>query len=284
MLKFFRPERGDIPELKSLYLSCFDEMPEAAEYMFSVMLSHENAYAAKSDSEIVSALYLLPCMVSVGDTQVKSHYLMGASTKEQYRGMGIMKRLICFALDSAKKFGDEFSVLKPAQPSLYSYYARLGYREFYTSSLFKYYRFNDTENIRKVFRLTNCLFDIWSKLRFNMFKNISGSVLWDSSHFADCAKINQIYGGGVLGFDCGYAFYTVAKDGIFVDELVCEPEYTDVFLWSLLSELKADMLTIRCPVFLKKDGHKIPMGMILPLSEKNKFEFDINPYLGLSLD
>lgn len=286
MLECFRPGIEDMAELKALYLECFDEDKAAADYMFQNMLTPKNAYAVRCDGEIASALYLLPCNILIDGESVKAHYLMGAATRRKYRNMGVMSELIAFANNKAKADGDEFSVLEPASESLYSYYGRFGYKKAYTSAVFDYYLPDNSKKNIKTCHLTKSSFDIWSSLRFNICKSIRGSVHWSKAHLVSCAEINRIYGGGISGFDYGYALYTMGENGVFVDELFCLPEYLDGFLYSLALALGVERLTVRCPSFLKSDGRSVPMGMILPLKEKN-FSFDsfnINAYLGLSLD
>lgn len=283
MVEYFRPEFDDMAKLKSLYLDCFDEDESAADYMFEKMLIPQNAFAARCNGEIISALYLLPCNILIDGKSVKAHYLMGASTKEEYRSKGAMSGLIDFALKEAKKRGDEFSVLEPASESLYSYYSRFGYKKAYSSTVFDYCLPNNRKNTQKIHHLTKSSFDIWQSLRFNICKSIRGSVHWDYAHLLACTEINKIYGGGALGFDFGYAFYSIGENGVFVDELFCLPEYLEEFLYSLVITLGVQKLTVRCPSVLTEGGKTVPMGMILPLNENNIL-FDTNAYLGLSLD
>lgn len=285
MLELFRPEAGDMPQLKELYLSCFDESEAAADYMFENMLTANTAYAAKVEQEIAAALYLLPCGILYDDKTARASYLMGAGTKKEYRGKGIMSALIKYALNCAAKNGDEFSVLEPAEESLYSYYSRFGYKPAYSSSVFDYnLQKNDTKAYNSI-HLTKSSFDIWSYLRFNICKSIRGSVHWSDAHLIYCSEINKIYGGGILGFDYGYALYTSDSNGYFVDELICLPEYMSDFLRALALSLGTERLTVRCPAGLNKNANRVSMGMLLPLKNSG-FEpiLNDNSYLGLSLD
>lgn len=285
MPELFRPSNHDVPQLKELYLSCFNESEDAAEYMFENMLTANNAYAVKVEQEIAAALYLLPCGVFCGSRTAKASYLMGAGTKFKYRNKGIMSRLIKYALDCASKNGDEFSVLEPAGESLYSYYTRFGYKKAYTSSVFDYSLSEKDKKAYDSIHLTKSSFDIWSHLRFNICKSIRGSVHWPDAHLIYCSEINKIYGGGILGFDYGYALYTRDGNGFFVDELMCLPEYLNAFLRTLAISLGTERLTVRCPVGLNKNAGRISMGMLLPLKNSSAEPvLNENSYLGLSLD
>ena len=286
MPELIRPQKSDLPALKTLYLDCFDESKAAAEVMFGSVLDVSCAYAAVTCGEIVSALYLLPCEIALDGKTAKAHYLMGACTAHEYRGRGIMKELIAYALDDAKRRGDVFSILEPASESLYDYYAKIGYKEAFHSSVTDC----DIDRIGKMSKksletchLTKSSFDIWQSLRFNICMSIRGSVLWHSPHLSACAAVNKCYGGGVLGCEHGYAFYTADEYGVFVDELVCLPEYADSFLCLLGKSLGVSHLSVRCPSFVK-GGRSIKMGMALSLDGKTEVDFDYNAYLGLSFD
>lgn len=113
----------DLPRLKHIWLSCFEEQPDAADLFFEKNQSSFHAYACEADGTLVSALYLIDCTLD-GDC---AHYLCGAATLPAYRGRGIMSSLITYALDDAKQRGDRYSLLFPASGSLYDYYARFGY-------------------------------------------------------------------------------------------------------------------------------------------------------------
>lgn len=284
MVELIRPKSSDLPVLKSLYLSCFDEDKSAADVMFNSVLDVRYAYAARLNGKIIAALYLLPCEIALENGTAQAHYLMGAGTKSEYRRQGIMAELIKFALTTAKEQGDCFSILEPASQSLYSYYSALGYKESFHSSLFDYDIQNNCKSPIKTCHLTKSSFDIWQSLRFNICKSIRGSVLWRGGHIAACAVVNSCYGGGALGCEYGYALYTRDDSGVFVDELVCLPEYADSILFSLCSALGVSRLSVRCPSNLKS-GRSIRMGMALPLDEeKFPLDFDYNAYLGLSFD
>lgn len=286
MPEFYRPQNDDTCALKCLYSMCFDERQEAVEYLFDNLLSFSNAYAARVDNKIVSALYLLPCEVAFNSRNLKAHYLMGASTHPNHRGKGIMGKLIEYALEDAKSYGDKVSVLEPADRSLYGYYSQFGYQEAYGSAVFEYDVIKAAASKQgKTFHLTKSSFDIWTYLRFNICMNIRGSVQWNESHLKACSEISEIYGGGALGFDHGYALYTIDEDGVFVHEFICDNEYVDDFLYSLAKEIGTDKMTVRCPIGIEKKlkSSYVSMGMMMPIDDNINIDFN-NAYLGLSLD
>lgn len=123
MIKFFRADKNDVAQLKKLWLESFDDTEEATDLFFDKNWRWMRAFCAKDKNKVVSALYLIETALN----GCKAHYLCGASTKSDYRKRGIMAGLIDFALEAAKHDGDKFSVLMPANLSLYDYYAGFGY-------------------------------------------------------------------------------------------------------------------------------------------------------------
>lgn len=275
------------PELKDLYLSCFDEDEQAADIIFSHILSTAFAYSARVDGELAAALYLLPCSLSDGGKTVKAHYLMGAGTLEKFRGRGLMSGLIKYALKDAERRGDLYSVLEPATPSLYDFYSRFGYRHAYQSGVFDFYPENNNNSNRNFHLLTKNSFDTWAELRFNICMSIRGSVQWSVPHLIYSSEVSAVYGGGALGCDFGYAVFIKDEQGFRVGELMCAPERLDEFLTALAHNLGADKLRVRCPVALTEkaglaNAEKINMGMLLSLGGEN-MPVDFS-YLGLSFD
>ena len=115
--------RRDLPQLKGVWLSCFEEREDAAELFFEENASTFHAYACEEDGKIVSALYLIDCTLN----SAPAHYLCGAATLPDHRRRGIMAGLITYALEDAKRRGDRYSLLFPASGSLYGFYAKFGY-------------------------------------------------------------------------------------------------------------------------------------------------------------
>ena len=125
MNEIFRTaENFDTDKLKSLWLLCFDDLPEAAELFFERNKNTYHAYISEIDGKLVSALYLIDCKLG-GEN---AHYLCGAATLPEFRKRGIMGRLIEYSLNDAKRRGDRYSVLLPASESLYRFYSGHGYR------------------------------------------------------------------------------------------------------------------------------------------------------------
>ena len=119
-----------IPLLKKLWLDCFEEKSQAVDLFFSCCLDFTSIYTASVENKPVSMLYLVNSTLNGKN----AHYLCSAATQGEYRNIGIMRRLIEFALSDSHKNGDIYSLLFPASEKLYSYYERLGYKALCSAS------------------------------------------------------------------------------------------------------------------------------------------------------
>ena len=79
---------------------------------------------AAFDGDLLAALHWFDCSLE----GQKAAYIYGIAAFESCRGLGIGSGLIRAALDELKKRGYEAVFLVPAEPSLFGYYERFGFR------------------------------------------------------------------------------------------------------------------------------------------------------------
>lgn len=128
-LNFEKNNFGHIPPLKKLWLDCFEEKSQAVDLFFNCCLDFTSFYTASVENKPVAMLFLVRSTLN----GKKAHYLCSAATQGEYRHLGIMSRLIEYALEDSHKNGDAYSLLFPASEMLYSYYERLGYQPLCTA-------------------------------------------------------------------------------------------------------------------------------------------------------
>lgn len=294
MTELFKAEQSDTAELKNIFSVCFDESAENTEVYFDCLLSYKYAYAAKYNGEICSALYLLPSQsIALSGEICKSNYLFAAGTLPEYRKKGIMERLINFALEDAKNKGDCISALYPASDELYGYYKRFDYRDVYMAYL-KTYEYSEIcalngKNLKKV----HSSFDNMTQLRFNIIKDIKGSMLFSGNYLLAADRILQLYGGGTITFDKGYIMYYAAGNTAVLQEVICKKEDVKDMLYSFAQIVKAGSYAVRLPWhYGNSDAEDIcRFGMMKLLNAdainadgKSFEEIFKAPYLGLTLD
>lgn len=128
-LNFEKNKSEYIPLLKKLWLDCFEEKSEAVDLFFNRCLDFTSIYTASVESRPVAMLYLVHSTLN----GKKAHYLCCAATSSEYRNLGIMGRLIEYAMSDSHKNGDVYSLLFPANEKLYGYYKRFGYKPLCTA-------------------------------------------------------------------------------------------------------------------------------------------------------
>lgn len=267
------PSAAETEQLKSLWLKCFCEEQRAAELIFSKYLDVFEPYAVKSDGKTAAALYL----VSGSLNGEEAHYLCGAATLPEYRNKGIMTGLIEYALEDARKGGDKYSLLFPADESLYRFYSRLGYTAGCTAKKVKLTR-RQLEDIYTDKRsLPAADYACLQELCFNKdYFKYSERFL----QFAD--EYYSVYGARLLkGRGC---LALVGEENGAAD--VIYSAYTD------FNELKALLLNNTAAqsfAFTAKSDDKIfrnnmseVCGMIKPLGADS--EIPDNIYIGITLD
>lgn len=128
-LSFEKNKSEYIPLLKKLWLDCFEEKSEAVDLFFNRCLDFTSIYTASIENKPVAMLYLVHSTLN----GKKAHYLCCAATSLDYRNLGIMGRLIEYAMSDSRKNGDVYSLLFPANERLYGYYERFGYKPLCTA-------------------------------------------------------------------------------------------------------------------------------------------------------
>ena len=255
----------DLPQLKKIWLSYFEEKEEAAELFFERNKGSFHAYVCEEDNRLVSALYLIDCALN-GE---KAHYLCGAATMPEYRGRGIVSALIAYALDDAKRRGDRFSLLFPASDSLYGFYAKFGYQPSCSVKIAEL----DTATERKLCGGSPDLSVLQPK------HSMDSSLIWNEDFIRFAADYYGCYGAKTA--QSADAFAIFQPDGDFSE--VYYALYSDI---EALKVLLADQgiqrfrLTAAAGDSLLKGEIKKPYGMILPLCGDQAPE---DVYIGITL-
>ena len=261
MVRYARAVPEDIPALKELWLCCFDEKPEAAGLFFERIMSFAHAYKATAGERIVAAVYCVGCSLD----GKPAHYLCGVATHPDFRGRGVMRGLMRFALADAEERGDAYSVLFPANEGLYRFYGMFGYEsccgvgqtvltrgELGDGAAFDRV-FPDTDELQKICFQNNFLF--WNK---------------DFIRFA--ADYYAVYGVQTLFSADALVIADVENSAATVLYAV----YRDIrSLKNLLLQLKADRY------ILIRRGSSLPYGMVKPLGGN---PLPDNVFIGITLN
>lgn len=254
-IDFSYPDFSDIPNLKKLWLSSFEESPKAVDLFFDKCFIPQRAYIAKYNDKIVSALYLIDTSFNCQ----KSHYLCGASTDIGFRNKGIMSKLIKFALDDSAKNGDKYSFLLPANNELYSYYSKLDY----SSNCIAYYSDFSRYDLKHIEYLPQSNKLCWN----NDFKNFS-------------AEYYTLYGIKTIKSDNYFALLEETDFTVNIIYFECNENHFLDFINELLNKTNADnFVFMHNGIF--ENAQKVKYGMVKSLGKENATPKNV--YIGITL-
>lgn len=268
---FSKGENVDINSLKEIWLSSFSDTKEGCDLFFDKMFSSDICCTAKEDNKIVAALYLLPATF----LGFRCHYLYGAATHPDYRGRGIMKKLLRFSAEQAKADGDCFSFLLPSSDSLYDFYKKSGYVDCCAIS---------TVTVPR------------SSLENNLTQEISILQLYvsrDKSYINYGFEFNEIYGGANFVSNDEYVVVSAVQENT-AEVTSLKINGNSTLLKNAADCISAEYFSFRLPPdvtsFLNYPTTQRKFGMVLPLTDEGKTIIDnINRenkkiYLDFTLD
>ncbi len=113
--------------IRALWQEVFHDDERFVELLFAHLYRDENAIGIEQDGQWIAALQMLPYRFLWSNSLLDVAYISGAATRPQYRNQGYMSQLLTRAFDEMKARHIPLSVLVPAEPWLYDFYAARGY-------------------------------------------------------------------------------------------------------------------------------------------------------------
>lgn len=147
---------SDIPRLGEIWKKVFGDEDESIEEFFGYAFSPENVLCYQEGNTVAAMLYKLPCLIQGIDGKVeKAYYFYALATLKEYRGQGIMSRLIIRAQEEIRREGCRTIFLIPAESSLLAYYEPFGFQQVIRPQVFspKWESFGRETAADKEFRL-----------------------------------------------------------------------------------------------------------------------------------
>ena len=131
MIRLSRKE--DVADIVALWQEAFGDSEEDVFFFLNSNYIPENTVVFDDNGRIVSVFFLLSGDMRINGVDYPSYYLYAAATLKSYRGKGIMGQMLEFAKNLASGRGVEFICLRPADKSLFDYYAKHGYKTVFYS-------------------------------------------------------------------------------------------------------------------------------------------------------
>lgn len=119
---------ADLPRLKALWKEGFGDTDADIDRFFEVAYPHAIGFTAELENSPRAALYALPLTITDGAASQRCAYLYAVSTARAFRGRGLCRTLMAFAEQALLQRGFSRAMLVPGEPSLFGFYAAMGYR------------------------------------------------------------------------------------------------------------------------------------------------------------
>lgn len=130
MIRYSVPEEKNI--ILDLFNICFPGEEKFADWFFNKVYDYKNTLVYEDNGKIIAALQMIPVKLSDGEKIYSSSYLYGVGTLPEYRGKGIMARVINFSFEEDRKKGTDYSILIVQEQSLLNYYRRFGFEKYFS--------------------------------------------------------------------------------------------------------------------------------------------------------
>lgn len=286
MIRF--ADEKDIPQLKEIWHISFGDSEEYIDMFMEHQFKNAQTVVYEEDSKIFSMFFLFRCDFSINGKSYPAFYLYAAATLPQYRGKGIMGKMLEFSKSYAAENGFDFIILSPAEKSLYNYYGRFGFKECFKSLRFLL-SLKDKEKTKSYFSEND--FEKMLTLRNAAVKKTDG-VLWDEDFFRYAVYENGYTKGNTKNSEECYGIYFKEDDHIIFKEIIGEnaQKCFDLVL-NVCTDENVNSAQLTVPVCFEWTENSdecilVNTGMAVPLNseaEKALENSDKNAYLGLTL-
>lgn len=276
-LNFEKNDFEYIPLLKKLWLDCFEEKSEAVDLFFNRCLDFTSIYTASIEDKPVAMLYLVHSTLN----GKKAHYLCCAATSIDYRNLGIMGRLIEYAMSDSHKNGDAYSLLFPANEKLYGYYKRFGYKPLCTArkSVFTREEMNQFAENNKI-NLTNVNSYDYGELQRLCLKD--NFLLQNNNYISFASAYYSLYDCKTVKSDNCYALVEEENGTAEVFYSIYDSFCTLAKMLIKNSSAKHFVFTGKAEDRLYKNSKIEKYGMIKSLDNNEKIPE--NTYIGITLN
>ena len=117
---------SDRPALTAVWHACFGDSSAVVNHFFDAVWDEVTVYVTDDVTAMVTAM---PCRWQ----NRSAAYLYAVATDPAHQGRGLCKALMRFAEEDLLARGYSYSLLRPAEPSLFAFYQKQGYQTVFFS-------------------------------------------------------------------------------------------------------------------------------------------------------
>lgn len=254
-LRIAAPDLSDTPQVRALWEYCFDDSPEFVDFFFQNRYAPENTLAVFDGGKLASCLQFLPYTLRIRGRSLPCPYIVGVSTWPEYRGRGLIRRLLSATLDQLNNRDISFSVLLPFS---YPFYRKYGWEICYEQTMYHDFltepapqtgggTFHQIDPKKDIHSLA-CCYEQYMKPYQGYVKRTGA----DWQRFLEDLRLDQGAGWFFQGEDgvSGYVLFTITERVLMIRELAYNhPEVRERLLALAASHLggQADRITMRAP-------------------------------------
>ena len=282
----------DIPALKRIWDSSFDDPINYIDFIFDRVAKPSNAIVYEENGVVVYMLLMLDTTFVFKDVSVEAVYILGAATLKKYQNKGIMTYLLENSENMAREDGKQLSVLVPGDRFLIEYYKKRGYSTDFNLRTVKIKQ-GMLDNIPKPDAEV-----IVDKVPHNRIFEVREEALleiphisWNEKYISFIIEDAFVYGDHIALYEgdrgSAYAFYSENKGRLYIKECLGTSSDAQLILINEIVEKtrakKARIsLQVQSPLF-SLQGKVSPFGMSKPLNV-NRYLRDLVPYMNMMFD
>ena len=262
----------DLDSIKNIWRISFGDSDEFIEFHFSHANDLSHTFLVEIDGFIAAMVSVLPAELSL-DKEHTVGYIYAAATLPEFRGRGIMGRLLSYCESYAVKGGYTALALVPSSTSLFDFYAAHGYEKvFYHNKINM--KFGKPINTLESANIKRCQIEEYVRAR-NNFKGRYAFLKLDE--FYDELSLMELEISGYQTYDINNNAYAIIKadsQAIKIHELICEHGKERNIIEQLISHFNIGKVIYRAAVDVDLGGNldSTPFAMmkwLKPRSDSN---------------
>lgn len=284
------PSGNEPDTLKDIWHTAFGDEKAVIDKFFEDVFEPSQTLVRRVNSQIVSALYLLPCKIKALQKTYTSFYIYAAATLSAYRGQGYMGELLSAAKEYAGQNGTDFLCLYPAREELYDYYSKHGYKKIFKHKQIRISGSNAGLLAGGDYEIKELSTEDFYRIRGQALAN-TDFLSWDKKILGfQLYLINNDGGKAYAAYRDGKpaAYALLEKDNTLKEALSLDGSPSPL-MSILIQKLGNDEYTLSLPLafpFSADNMEIFASGMALPVSKKAKIiQKDLNKlYMGVNLE
>ncbi|NMB29825.1 MAG: GNAT family N-acetyltransferase [Clostridiales bacterium] len=253
---------ADLYSIKNIWRISFGDSDKFIEFHFNYADDLSDTFLVENNKEVIAMVSVLPAELSL-DKKYEVGYIYAAATMPEFRGRGIMGRLLTYCENHAIKEDYVALALVPSSLSLFDFYSMHGYEKtFYHNNISK--KYEQINNIQGPDVIKRCGIKEYIKSR-NSIKNRYAFLRLNA--FYDELSLLELEFSGYQTYNINSNAYAIIKresDTIKIHELVCEHGEEKAIIELLISHFNDKQVSYRAPtdVDIGGDVESKPFAMM----------------------